>query len=62
MRIIEYRGLNSGVLEQKYHKLVNMLERDDFCSAEVKKISGTKYYRAKLDRKNRLRCGFKVIR
>jgi hypothetical protein len=36
-----------------------MLQCDDFYSAEVKKLSGTPYYRAKLDYTNRLL--FKVV-
>ena len=54
MQVLQYRGLDLSLLTKEYQKVVTMLEQDDFYSAEVKKISGTQYYRAKLDHTNRV--------
>lgn len=54
MRILNYRGLDLAVIHKKYEKIIRMLEQNDFHSAEVKKLLGTPYYRAKLDHSNRL--------
>src|ERR1700677_2098480 len=54
MKILEYNDLNISTVSKQYQKTVAALERDDFYTAEVKKLSGTPYYRAKLDHTNRL--------
>jgi len=55
MQVLKYRGLElSSLVNKQYEKIVEMIERDDFYSAEVKKLQGTPYYRAKLDYSNRL--------
>jgi hypothetical protein len=57
MRVLEYVGLSSAGCEAQYRKVVAAIERDDFRSAEVRKLSGAgpgKLYRAKLDYAARL--------
>jgi len=52
MRILTYRGLDTGAIPG-YPKLAAYLAADDFRSADVKKV-GDNLYRARLDRSNRL--------
>ena len=59
MEILKYNELDVSRVKKQYEKVVAMLEADDFYSAEVKKLTGTPYYRAKLDYTNRLL--FKVV-
>lgn len=59
MDILIYNELNTISIQSQFDKVVDMLKRDDFYSAEVKKLTGTDYYRAKLDYANRLL--FKII-
>lgn len=59
MDILIYNELDVSRVKKQYNKIVDMLQHDDFYSAEVKKLSGTPYYRAKLDYTNRLL--FKVV-
>jgi len=54
MDILIYNELNPSHLKKQYDKIVEMLRHDDFYSAEVKKLTPTPYYRAKLDYANRL--------
>lgn len=54
MHIFEYQDLNIQGLEKQYKKVVQMIQENDFYSAEVKKCQPTVYYRAKLDDTNRL--------
>ncbi len=58
MRILEYSDLDISRVERQYRKLIGFLEKDDFHSAQVKKLtgngSGEGLYRAKLDDANRL--------
>lgn len=54
MKILVHSDLDPGRLRAQYEKVVAMLARDDFYSAEVKKLAGHDLYRAKLDRANRL--------
>ncbi|MBU0908384.1 MAG: ankyrin repeat domain-containing protein, partial [Proteobacteria bacterium] len=57
MKILEYSGINPSRCKSQYKKIVAAIERDDFKTAEVKKlanISHGKFYRAKLDYANRL--------
>ena len=59
MDVLIYNELDISSVKKHYDKVVGMLRCDDFYSAEVKKLSGTPYYRAKLDYTNRLL--FKVV-
>ncbi|MGZ9067631.1 MAG: UvrD-helicase domain-containing protein, partial [Burkholderiales bacterium] len=54
MKILLYSDLDPGRLRAQFDKVVAMLERDDFFSAEVKKLADRDLYRAKLDYSNRL--------
>lgn len=54
MKILEYSDLDISGVEPQYRKLIGMIEHDDFYSAETKKLTPSEYYRAKLDRSNRL--------
>ena len=54
MKILEYNDLDTSGVEPQYRKVIDMLSQDDFRSAEVKKLSPTPYFRAKLDYTNRL--------
>jgi hypothetical protein len=63
MKVLEYVGLDTAGCEAQYRKVVAAIERDDFRSAEVKKLAGAgpgKLYRAKLDAAARLI--FSVVR
>lgn len=54
MQVLKYRGIDLSLVQQQYTKIVTMIEQDDFRAAQVKKLQGTSYYRAKLDHTNRL--------
>lgn len=54
MKILVYSDLDPGRLRAQFEKVVAMIERDDFYSAEVKKLGERDLYRAKLDYSNRL--------
>ena len=54
MKILYYNDINSSKLKKKYEKTIGFLEKNDFKSAEVKKLTNTNFYRAKLDYENRL--------
>lgn len=58
MRVLTYAHLDLSRLRSKFEKVKEALERDDFRSAEVKKLSPGHYYRAKLDHTNRLLLQF----
>jgi len=63
MKTLEYTGINPSRCKSQYAKIVSAIERDDFKSAEVKKLANLshgKFYRAKLDYANRLL--FTVVR
>jgi len=54
---IRYTGLDTSRHQAQYHKAVEAIARDDFRSADVKRlanISHGKFYRARLDYANRL--------
>jgi hypothetical protein len=59
MKILRYNELDITGVQAAYEKVVDQLQRDDFYSAEVKKLTGTPYYRAKLDYANR--ALFKIV-
>jgi hypothetical protein len=54
LKILVHSDLDPGRLRAQYDKVVAMLARDDFYSAEVKKLADRDFYRAKLDYSNRL--------
>ena len=54
LKILVHSDLDPGRLRAQYDKVVAMLARDDFRSAEVKKLAERDLYRAKLDHSNRL--------
>jgi hypothetical protein len=57
MKILEYIGLDTSRVSAQYRKATEAIARDDFRSAEVKKLDHLrhgKFYRAKLDYTNRL--------
>jgi hypothetical protein len=68
MRVLEYVGLDTSRARAQYAKVREAIERDDFRSAEVKKLANAsprRLYRARLDYANRLlfaiiRCGDSV--
>lgn len=49
-----YNDLEPGKIRKQFDKVLEQLSRGDFASAEVKKMAGTGYYRARLDYENRL--------
>ncbi len=54
MDILYYNDLKWSKVKQQFQKTIGFLQKDDFKSAEIKKLSNTAYYRAKLDYENRL--------
>jgi hypothetical protein len=57
MKILEYVGLDTSSVKAQYKKVREAIERDDFRSADVKKLANLthgKFYRARLDYANRL--------
>ena len=54
MRILEYSDLDVGDLRAALDKTAAQLEREDFASAEVKKLTPDGLYRAKLNRSDRV--------
>lgn len=60
MRILEYSDLDVGELRAAFDKTVAQLEREDFASAEVKKLTPEGLYRAKLNHSDRLL--FRIMR
>lgn len=60
MRILEYSDLDVGDLRAAFDKTVAQIEREDFGSAEVKKLTPEGLYRAKLNHSDRLL--FRIMR
>ncbi len=54
MDILHYSDLDYAKVKKRFGKVVEYLRNDNFAAAEVKKMSNTGYYRAKLDDENRL--------
>ncbi len=54
MRVLYYNDLHYKPVERQFGKVVDALRRGDFKSADVKKMPQTGYYRARLDKENRL--------
>jgi len=49
-----YNDIDPGKVRKQFDRTIEQLSRGDFASADVKKMTGTGYYRAKLDYENRL--------
>ncbi len=54
LEIYSYNDIKPGKVRKQFDKTLEQLSRGDFASSEVKKMSGTGYFRAKLDYENRL--------
>ncbi|NUQ25053.1 MAG: DEAD/DEAH box helicase [Saprospiraceae bacterium] len=54
MEILYYSDLDSSKVRKNFNKVVEYLKSGNFSGADVKKMSNTGYYRAKLDEENRL--------
>lgn len=54
MDILYFNEIETRAVTKQYKKVIKFLEKDDFKSAEVKKISNSDFFRAKLDYENRL--------
>ncbi|TFF40715.1 UvrD-helicase domain-containing protein [Mucilaginibacter psychrotolerans] len=54
MDVLLYNNLETGKLRDKVDKVIGFLKIGDFRAADVKKMAGSGYYRAKLDDTNRL--------
>jgi hypothetical protein len=52
--ILYYNDLKWSGVKKQFDKVIGFLQKDDFNSAEIKKLTNTGYYRAKLDYENRL--------
>ncbi len=62
MEILEYVSLELRELEKKYRFIREELRRGNFRAAQVAKLSGHNFYRAKLDDKNRVLFRFGAYR
>jgi AAA domain/Ankyrin repeats (many copies) len=58
MRVLLYKDLNTRRVKAAFTKVRAAIEADDFRSADVKKLTPTPYWRAKLDYGNRLLLQF----
>jgi hypothetical protein len=54
MEILFYNDLDYSKVKKNFIKVVDLLRSGNFTGADVKKMSNTGYYRAKLDEENRL--------
>jgi hypothetical protein len=54
MQILEYNDIDYSKVRRQYEKAVGCLERDDFRSADVKKLAEYDLYSSRLDDSNRL--------
>lgn len=54
MKILEYNDIDYSKVRRQYEKVISCLERDDFRSADVKKLAEHDLYSARLDDSNRL--------
>ena len=54
MKIYQYNDLDYHAVKKPFEKTVAYLQQGDFKSADVRKMTGTGYYRAKMDDTNRL--------
>lgn len=53
-----YRNLDTSRVKRQFTKVKDAIERDDFKTADIKKLAQGTYYRAKLDDTNRLLLTF----
>lgn len=60
MQILEYNDIDYSKVKRQYEKVVASIERDDFRSADVKKLAEHDLYSARLDDSNRLL--FKLVK
>lgn len=58
MGVLLHADLNLARFQAKFNKVRQTIERDDFKSADLKKLSPTPYSRAKLDAASRLLVRF----
>lgn len=58
MRLLTYRGLDLSRVRAQFDKLRAAIERDDFKSADVKKLAPGNYWRAKLNDADRVLLQF----
>ncbi len=54
MEILTYNEMDPKGLSKQLDKVVGLLQAGDFSAADVKKLKGTRYYRAKLSSRDRL--------
>jgi hypothetical protein len=54
MNILYFNEIETKGVTKQYKKVIKFLQKDDFRSAEVKKIVNSNFFRAKLDYENRL--------
>jgi len=54
MKVLYLSDIDYSKVKKQFEKTVGFLENNDFDSAEIKKITESGYYRAKLDYENRL--------
>ncbi len=62
MKILQYTDLNITQVKKQFEKTLEFLFNSDFHSAEIKKLTNTDYYRARLDYENRLLFKFAKYR
>ncbi len=56
-----YNDIDAGKIRKQFERTIEQLSRGDFMAAEVKKMAGTGFYRAKLDYENRLLFRFALF-
>ncbi len=60
--ILYHSDLDSGLVEKTFPKTLKQLQSGDFKSADVRKMAGTGFYRARLDIRDRLLFSFVTFR
>lgn len=58
MRVLEFHELVTSKVQKQYKKVLSYLQEGNFASVDLKKLTGTPFYRAKLDDTNRLLLQF----
>lgn len=58
MKVLSHVSLDTTAVTKQFTKVCQAIERDDFRSADIKKLTSSRYYRAKLDASNRLLLDF----
>lgn len=54
LQMLVYNDIQPGKLKKSFENVLRQLGENDFSSAEVKKLTGTDLYRAKIDYENRV--------